>query len=132
VRRFHRAQGGFYAGGAADDLRALLTDDVRWVVPGANPIAGRYEGVPAVMAYFARRRDLAARSFRMHPRDVLVGDGSRVAVLTDGLAVLGGREWRWSTVGLYDFRGERVARCWLLPLDQQQFDAAWRAATGAR
>jgi ketosteroid isomerase-like protein len=128
LRRLHEAQGAFYAGGPADVLRELLADDVVWHVPGDNPIAGVHDGRDAVMAYFARRRDLASRTFRMQPGDVLVGEGSRVAVLTDGSAVLGGRERRWSTVGLYELRGEQIAACWLLPLDQREFDAIWRTA----
>jgi ketosteroid isomerase-like protein len=121
----HEAQGAFYAGGPDEPLRALLADDIVWVVPGSNAIAGEYRGVDEVMAYFARRRDLAARSFRMHPGDLLTGDGDRVAVLTDGTATIGGVERRWSTVGLYRLRGEHVAACWLLPLDQAAFDAIW-------
>jgi ketosteroid isomerase-like protein len=123
--RLHAAQGDFYAGGAGEPLRALLDPDVEWHVPGRNAIAGDYRGVDAVMAYFARRRDHAARTFRMHPGDVLVGEGDHVAVLTDGTAVLGGREERWATVGLYRFAGERVAGCWLLPLDAEAFDRIW-------
>jgi hypothetical protein len=61
----------------------------------------------------------------MHPRDVLVGDGDEVAVVTDGTAVIGGVERCWSTVGLYRIRQERVAACWLLPLDADAFDAIW-------
>jgi ketosteroid isomerase-like protein len=125
LARLHEAQGAFYAGGPAEPLRAMLTDDVEWMVPGRNAIAGEYRGVDEVMAYFARRRDLAARSFRMHPGDLLTGDGDRVAVLTDGTATIGGIERRWSTVGLYRLRAGRVAACWLLPLDQAAFDAIW-------
>ena len=125
VGRLHEAQGAFYAGGEAGPLRALLADDVVWHVPGRNAIAGVYEGVDATMAYFARRREHAARTFRMYPGELLAGEGDHVAVLTDGTAVVGGREWRWSTVGLYRFRGERLAACWLLPLDPAAFDAAW-------
>ena len=77
------------------------------------------------MGYFARRRDHAARSFRMYPGDVLTGEDDRVAVLTDGTATIGGREERWSTVGLYRLAGERVAGCWLLPLDLAAFDRIW-------
>jgi ketosteroid isomerase-like protein len=126
VQRLHAAQGAYYAGGPAEPLRALLADDIEWHVPGDNAIAGDYRGADAVMAYFARRRDLAARSFRMHPGDVLTGAGEHVAVLTDGTAVIAGRERRWSTVGLYRVRGERIAACWLLPLDPAAFDAIWR------
>ena len=125
LARLHAAQGDFYAGGDDAPLRALLHPEVEWHVPGRNAIAGDHRGVEAVMAYFARRRDHAARSFRMHPRDVLVGEGDRAAVLTDGAATIGGREERWSTVGLYRLAGDRIAACWLLPLAPAAFDRIW-------
>ena len=85
LQALHAAQAAFYAGeGGEAVFRELLTEDVRWHVPGRNAIAGTHEGIDAVLAYFARRRKLAARSFRMHPGDLLVGDGDHVAALTDG------------------------------------------------
>jgi ketosteroid isomerase-like protein len=126
LARLHEAQGSFYAGGPDAPLRALLAADVVWHVPGDNAIAGEYVGADAVMAYFARRRDLAAGTFRMHPGDVLVGEADHVAVLTDGTALIGGVERRWATVGLYRFADESIAACWLLPLDPAQFDAIWQ------
>jgi ketosteroid isomerase-like protein len=125
IERLHAAQGAFYAGGPEAPLRALLTDDIVWTVPGRNAIAGTYRGIDEVMAYFARRRDLAQRSFRMHPGEVLVGI-DHVAVLIDGSATIGGREHRWSTVGLYRLRGDRIASCHLLPLDPEAFDTVWQ------
>jgi SnoaL-like protein len=100
LARLHEAQGSFYAGGPDGPLRAVLADDIVWHVPGSNAIAGVYEGVEAVLAYMRRRRDLADATFRMHPGDVLVGEG------------------------------DRVSACWLLPLDVDAFDAAWRTAAG--
>jgi ketosteroid isomerase-like protein len=125
LRQLHDAQAALYAGGDEAPVRALLTDDVHWHVPGRNAIAGDYHGIHAVLAYLRRRRDLADRTFRMHPVDVLVGDGDRIAALVDGTAVLGGRRRRWSTVGLYQVRDGRVAACWLLPLDPDAFDDIW-------
>jgi ketosteroid isomerase-like protein len=125
--RLHAAQGSLYAGGDPAPVRALLAEDVVWHVPGRNAIAGEYRGIDAVMDYFARRRDLAHQSFRLHPGELLVGRGEHVAVLTDGTAVLGGVERRWSTVGLYRIRGGRIAACWLLPLDPEAFDEVWAA-----
>jgi hypothetical protein len=125
LRRLHAAQGAFYAGGEEAPLRALLADDVHWHVPGRNAIAGHYRGVDAVFAYFRRRRDLADQTFRLHPGDVLAGDGDRIAALTDGTAMIRGVERRWSTVGLYQVRDGRVAACWLLPLDPVSFDEIW-------
>ena len=128
LERLHTAQRAFYAGGAPEPLRDVLTEDIVWHIPGDNAIAGEYRGIEAVMEYFARRRDLAAATFRMHPGEMLVGDGDHVAVLTDGTATLDGVERRWSTVGLYRLRGEQVAECRLLPLDARAFDEIWRAA----
>lgn len=78
-----------------------------------------------MLAYFRRRRELADRSFRMHTRDVLTGDGDSLTALTDGSAIIGGEERTWSTVGLYRVRDGRIAACRMLPLDPAAFDAIW-------
>lgn len=122
----HQAQNDFYAGGDSDALRGLLVPDITWVIPGKSPLAGSYRGLDEVFDYFRRRRDLATGTFRMHRRDVLVGDGDRIAALTDGTATIAGHERRWSTVGVYDVLDQRqIAACWLLPFDQREFDAIW-------
>jgi hypothetical protein len=56
---------------------------------------------------------------------VLVGDGDRIATLTDGRATIRGVDRRWSTVGVYDVIDGQVGACWLLALDQRAFDAIW-------
>jgi ketosteroid isomerase-like protein len=127
LNRLHEAQNEFYAGGSGAVLEQLLVPDITWTVPGDSPIAGTYHGLGEVFDYFARRRDLADRTFRMTRRDVLVGDGHRLAALTDGSATIHGAEHRWATVGLYDVIDQRIAACWLLPLDQRAFDAIWSA-----
>ncbi len=123
--RLHEAQNAFYGGRSGAPLEDLLGCTVVWTVPGASPIAGTYRGVDAVFGYFRRRRDLADRTFLMHRRDVLVGEGRRIAALTDGSATIAGVEHRWSTVGLYDVTEWQIRACWLLPLDQAAFDAIW-------
>ena len=125
--RLHEAQNELYAGGSEAAMRELLVADITWTVPGDSPIAGTYHGLEEVFDYFRRRRELAGRTFRMQRRDVLVGEGDRVAALTDGTATIGGVERRWSTVGLYEVADGRVAACWLLPLDQRAFDTIWSA-----
>jgi ketosteroid isomerase-like protein len=125
--RLHEAQSEFYAGGAGTELQRLLAPQITWTVPGENRIAGTYRGLEQVCDYFRRRRDLAERTFRMHRRDVLVGEADRVAALTDGSATIRGVEHRWSTVGVYDIVDQQMTACWLLPLDQPAFDAIWSA-----
>jgi ketosteroid isomerase-like protein len=123
--RLHRAQNEFYAGGSSGALEQLLASDITWTVPGDNRIAGTYRGLEEVFDYFRRRRDIADRTFKMIRRDVLVGDGDRIAALTDGSATIDGVDHRWSTVGLYDVIDQRITACWLLPLDQGAFDGIW-------
>jgi uncharacterized protein len=121
----HDAQTEFHSGGTGEKLRGLLAADIVWRVPGENAIAGTYRGIDEVLEYFRRRRALAAGTFRMRRRDVLTGEGDVVAALTDGLARIGEQEHRWSTVGLYRFRTNKLAECNLLPLDADQFDRIW-------
>jgi ketosteroid isomerase-like protein len=92
--RLHGAQNDLYGGGSLAAVEELLTPDITWTVPGGSVIAGTYRGPPAVRDYFQRRRDLADRTFRLIRRDLLVGDGSRVAALTEGSATIGGVEHR--------------------------------------
>ena len=125
--RLHEAQNEFYAGGSGAGLEQLLAPSITWTVPGDNRIAGTYRGLEEVFGYFRRRRDLADHTFRIKRRDVLVGEGDRLAALTDGFATIGDVDHRWSTVGLYDVTGRQISACWLLPLDQRAFDAIWSA-----
>ena len=127
LQNLHAAQNAMYAGGDLAAVRALLADDVAWHVPGRNSIAGVYRGVDQVLAYFRRRRALAANSMRLHPGEIMVGERDHIAVLTEGTATVGGIEHRWGTVGLYRIRDALIAACWLLPLDPVVFDRVWSA-----
>jgi ketosteroid isomerase-like protein len=125
IDRLHEAQARLYTDGDSGHVRALLSEQIAWHVPGASAIAGSYHGRDDVIEYMLTRRRLANGTLRMHRLDVLTGEGSTVAVLTDGSAVVGGVERRWSTVGLYHLEGSQVAECWLLPLNQAEFDDIW-------
>ena len=128
VERFYATQRRFYAGeDVTAELRAALADDVLWVVPGRSTIAGEYRGPDQVLAYFARRRDAADRTFRITPRGMLA-DAERVVHFADGEALIGGQRRQWRTVGLFTLAGGRIAECRLLPFDQYEFDAIWGPA----
>jgi uncharacterized protein len=125
IERLHVAQASLYTDGDPSAVRAVLSPDIAWHVPGRSPIAGSYRGLDEVIEYMLARRAVADGTFRMHRLDVLTGAGSTVAVLTDGTATIEGVERRWSTVGLYRVEEGRVAECRLLPLDQAEFDDIW-------
>ena len=56
-----------------------------------------------------------------------LADDSRVVHFADGEAVLGGEQRRWRTVVIFEVAGGRIAECWLIPFDQDAFDAIWAA-----
>lgn len=124
VDELHRRQGDFYAGGPEQPLAELLSESVRWHVPGASPIAGDHAGREATLAYMRRRRELARATMRMLPRGRLVV-GDVVVERVDGIAALGGQEVEWRTVGIYRVEGGRVAEAWLVPLEPERFDELW-------
>jgi ketosteroid isomerase-like protein len=117
VAELHRRQAKMYAGGPVEPVAELLAESIVWRVPGNSPIAGEHRGVETVLAYFAKRRQLASATMKMHPREVLA----------DGTARIGGEEVSWRTVGVYRIEDGRIREVWLVPLDLDRFDAIWAA-----
>ncbi len=77
IAALHDAQNALYGDGEDSLIRVVLAPEIRWTVPGHSPIAGTYLGFDAVVAYMHRRRALAHGTFRMHRRDLLIGQGGR-------------------------------------------------------
>lgn len=66
-----------YEAFAKGDLAALgdlMTDDVRWHVPGRTSLSGTYEGKTAVFEFFGRVMQLTEGSFRAEPLTLLADD----------------------------------------------------------
>jgi hypothetical protein len=90
---FPAAESACCLGGDADALRALLTDYVAWHIPARHAIAGDYR---ADVSDTPEGR--AGRRGRRHRR-----------LVTDSTAIVRGVQRRWSTVGLYQIRQQRLA-----------------------
>lgn len=127
VDEFLARQREMYAGGPVEPVAALLDDAVLWHVPGASPIAGHHRGRAAVLAYFARRLELAGGRIDIVKHGELA-HGDTLVQLADGSAVIGGRPVTWRTAGVYRVADGRIAEAWLIPLDLAAFDAAWSGA----
>jgi RNA 2',3'-cyclic 3'-phosphodiesterase len=124
VRRFHAEQARLYAGAGAEGVRAVLSDDVVWHVPGVSAIAGEHRGPEAVLSYLESRRRMTDATFRVNVHGVaMIAD--RVVQLAGGTCVRGGQELTWETVGVFRVADGRVAECWLIPFDQPEFDRIW-------
>ena len=124
LRDFHERQNRFYAGGDQEPVRAMLTEDVIWHVPGDSAIAGQHRGRSEVLAMFARRRELGHATFRIDVRGVLADD-QRAVILAGGRVERGGQTAAWGTVGIFRIAAGRIAECWVIPHDQHAFDEIW-------
>jgi ketosteroid isomerase-like protein len=124
IRDFHEALGRFYGGGDLEAVRAMLTDDVVWHVPGRSAIAGDYMGKNNVLDYFHHRRQLGRGTFKVNVHDILAND-ERAVLFAGGQAERDGRTIQWETVGIFGIEGEKIVECWLLPFDQYAFDEIW-------
>jgi uncharacterized protein len=124
IAELHRRQNEMYSGGSVDRVVELLADDIVWHVPGSSPIAGDHRGAAEVIAYFERRRRLAAATMRMKPGEMLELDGA-VAQFVEGRAILDGSEVTWQTIGVYRTDGGLIQEAWLVPLDGALFDGIW-------
>ena len=99
IEQLHSGQARLYTDGDPAPVRAVLSADIAWHVPGTSPIAGSYRGLEEVVEYMLARRALADGTFRMHRLDVLttkplpsrfVTRKLRKAVRADARAELGG------------------------------------------
>lgn len=127
IRDFHDHQNRFYAGGDQEPVRAMLTPDVVWHVPGHSAIAGEHRGRDQVLRYFAERRTLTNATFRIDVRGVLADD-QRTVILATGALEHGGETFTWGTIAIFRIAEGKIAECWVVPHDQSAYDAIWSAA----
>ena len=86
LEALHAAQAAFYAGHDGEwALRELLTEDVRWHVPGRNAIAGDHDGIEAVLAggEVVRIRPVPRRAAGPDLRHVVIGNEGALAFVTE-------------------------------------------------
>src|SRR5205823_14860508 len=95
--------------GELDKVRELWADDIEWVIPGRNQIAGTYRGPDEVMGFFAKLMDLSGGTFKLEVRDVLASD-EHVAVLAKLSAERAGRTLNDNVVHVWQIRGGKSTK----------------------
>jgi uncharacterized protein len=76
VRRGYDA----FSKGDMDTLRDLFHEDASWHVPGRGALAGDYEGIDAILSYFATTMELSEGTFEVHLHDVLANDNHAIGL----------------------------------------------------
>jgi len=62
-------------------LQEIWSPELLWHAPGKSPIAGTYEGVPAVLGFLREVLELTQGTFRAKPQTFCAGDDRGVAVV---------------------------------------------------
>jgi ketosteroid isomerase-like protein len=102
-------------------LRELFHQDAVWHAPGRNPVAGDYQGVEAILGFFARTMEVTGGTFRVELHDVVANDEHAVAIYVSR----GQREGRTldtKDVLVQHIRNGRLTETWQLSADQYAAD----------
>lgn len=99
-------------------IRAVMSDNIRWIIPGHHPLSGTKTGIAEVMAYFEL---LAKVGFKAEPKfleanDQYVVDVHRV-YSTIGEAILDG-----TSILVWKIENNRVVEVQNFPGDQHAWD----------
>ncbi len=105
-----------FAKGDVDTLRELFDQNAAWHVPGRSQLSGDYQGVDAIVGFFARTMELTGGSFRAELHDVVANDEHAVALyVTRGERE--GRTLENRDVLVSHIRNGKIAEAWLLTDD---------------
>ena len=127
--RLHSAQGALYAGDDTEPVRAVLTEDVVWHVPGQNITSGDYRGREDVLALFAKSVQIAVPDFDIH--DVDASDDHVVVLMTVRWRRNDTNDTYEGRIGqVFHLDGGRVLEVWTMGEDLAGFDRFLEGVSG--
>ena len=106
-------------------LVGLFADDAVWHVPGANAMAGDYQGRDAIVAFLRRTAELTGGTYRVELLWVVADDEHTVAVYRARGERDGDRALDIEQALLVELRDGLWTDIRAQPLDQAAFDAFW-------
>jgi uncharacterized protein len=99
----------------------IFAPDVVYIVPGNNPLSGRYEGPDAVMGYFGRLMAVTDGTYEISDMLWLICN-NRVALSTQNKATIGGKSLVWDEAIVFEFVDGLKQRIDLFQADQKAVD----------
>lgn len=99
----------------------IFAPDVVYIVPGNNPLSGRYEGPDAVMGYFGRLMTVTSGTYEIS--DMLwLTSGDRVVLSTRNHATIAGKRLTWEEAIVFEFVSGLKQRIDLFQAEQSVVD----------
>ena len=110
-----------FAAGELESLRGLFAPDIKWHAAGRNPLAGTYEGIDQVFAFFGRLSQMTEGSFRIDLHDVLAND-EHVVALAHVNGQRAGKTLDGNEAHVFNMKDGRVTEFWGLAEDRYAED----------
>lgn len=112
-----------FAAGDMDAIAARYATDIRWHMPGRSQLAGDYVGRAAVLAHLRSYTELSD-SYHATAEDLMAGKHHATALYRVTGSRLG-RQLDLRLMTLFAITDSAVQEAWVVPLDQEAFDAFW-------
>jgi uncharacterized protein len=118
---------------ARDAVRArdYFADDLVYVVPGRNRLAGVRRGKDAAGAWFADMQTASAGTYHVEKVIDWLGSADGAVLIAEERAAIDGQSRTWVRAISFDFRADKMQRVMLFEDDQQAHDR-WLGGTGAQ
>lgn len=119
-------RGGYeaFAHGDLDGVANILSDNIRWHVPGSSLIAGDYRGHEEVFELLRRLQELTTGTFALQVHDALAND-EHVVVLVGEHAERNGKELNVQDAHIWHVDKSKATEFWGASTDQVQADEFW-------
>ena len=127
VRSFYAA---FQTEDHEDQVHALLHPLVTWHVAGANPLAGDFVGVEAVLRAMRRFGEHSNHTLKLDTR-LLFGDADHVIAVHLATAYRPGLDYSAHEIDVFHIAAGLIIEFWSFSEDQPATDALWSIARPA-
>lgn len=113
-----------FAGGDLDAIRAVMSPDIVWHVPGRGSMAGDYRGVDAVIGYFVELFTRSGGTVKAELKECSELSPGRVIALVHLSADLPGGRIDHDFVQIFQREGGLTTQVWGFAADQYAMDEA--------
>jgi ketosteroid isomerase-like protein len=105
-------------------VAATFAPDIKWHANGRSALAGTFESIDGVLAYFGQLHSETDGTFRVEIHDLLSSDG-HVVVLGRGIGDRKGKHLEGNYCHVFHMRGGRVTEAWVVNEDPYAQDEFW-------
>lgn len=109
----------YFSSGNLAGIESVLSNDIKWIIPGRHPLAGVKNGVTEVLAYFEL---LARAGFKAEPK-FLEANENYVVDVHRVFSTIGEVSLDGTSVLVWTIKNGRVTEVQNFPGDQHEWDS---------